>query len=223
MTPVWALVPAKSPERSKTRLQSVLQPDERAGLSEAMLRDVLAALDAAQNIAGVAILTDSDAIAATAQRDGYAVVRDCSSNFCTALDSAAAELAKRGAAGVLVMPADMPTIRAGDIDALIRRHDGGVSLCPAIRDGGTNALLCTPPTAVPFCFGNDSAHKHLEAASAGGIEHARLALPAFFRDIDLPDDLVWLNSQHGAPHTLDFLRQSGISARLGPAYLSASG
>lgn len=223
MSSVWALVPAKSPLRSKTRLNAIMQRDECASLSQAMLRDVLAALGAAKSVDAIAVLTDDDAVAAAAAAAGHTVVRDAANDLCATLDKAAAQLAKFGATTVLVMPADMPTITAADIDALVERHTGGLSLCPAIRDGGTNALLCSPPAAVPFCFGHNSAQKHLESAAARDVPHARLALPAFFRDIDLPNDLVWLTGQPAGTHTLAFLRQSGISARLGPAHMSASG
>jgi hypothetical protein len=36
---------------------------------------------------------------------------------------------------------------------LIEGHPGGLSLCPAARDGGSNALLLSPPTAMPFLYG----------------------------------------------------------------------
>ena len=44
MGDVWALIPVKRLEQAKSRLASVLQPEECAMLSRAMLMDVLAAL-----------------------------------------------------------------------------------------------------------------------------------------------------------------------------------
>jgi len=97
-----------------------------------------------------------------------------------------------------------------------------LSICPAIRDGGTNALVCSPPDAMPFQFGSDSARKHLEEAAVRGMPNARLRMHAFFRDIDTPDDLVWLAGQKNGINTVRFLQQSGIAARLGPDHLGAS-
>jgi 2-phospho-L-lactate guanylyltransferase len=223
MTEVWALVPAKSPARSKSRLRSVLPAADCALLSHAMLQDVLAALEGAASVDRIAVLTDADEIEHFAANAGHRVIRDAGAELCAALDQAAAELARHGATTLIVLPGDMPTLTSADIDGLLARHTAGLSLCPAIRDGGSNALVCTPPTAIPFCFGADSAARHLEAATARGLQTARLALPAFFRDIDLPDDLVWLNAQSAGAHTQAYLRQSGLSARLGPAFLSAAG
>ncbi|MEE4184968.1 MAG: 2-phospho-L-lactate guanylyltransferase [Gammaproteobacteria bacterium] len=223
MAEVWALVPAKSPARSKSRLRSVLPADDCAQLSHAMLQDVLAALEGAASVDRIAVLTDADEVAHFAAGAGHRVIRDAGDELCAALDQAAAELARQGATTIIVLPGDIPTITSADIDGLLAGHQTGLSLCPAIRDGGTNALVCTPPDAVPFCFGADSAARHLQAAAAHGLQTSRRAMPAFFRDIDLPDDLVWLNAQAAGSHTQDYLRQSGLSARLGPAFLSAAG
>lgn len=223
MAEVWALVPAKCPARSKSRLGSVLPAEDCAQLSHAMLQDVLAALRGASTIDHAAVLTDDDTVAHFAADAGHPVLRDAGDELCASLDKAAAALARRGAATVIVLPSDIPTVTSADIDGLLKRHEAGLSLCPAIRDGGTNALVCTPPDAVPFCFGANSAARHLQEAGARGVQTSRLALPAFFRDIDLPDDLVWLNAQRAGAHTQAYLQQSGLSARLGPAFLSAAG
>ena len=223
MTNVWALIPVKLLERSKTRLASVLQPQECAKLSRAMFMDVLDAMDKAKHIDRVAVLTNDDEATELATQLGHLVIPDQSDNeLCAGLNAAALQIAALGADTVLVMPGDLPTVTADDIDNLISKHQGGVSLCPAIRDGGTNALICSPPDAMPFQFGCDSARKHLEEATERGMPHARLPMHAFFRDIDTPDDLAWLARQDNTSNTVRFLHQSGIAARLGPGLMGAS-
>jgi len=216
MRNTWVLIPVKTPQRSKTRLLPVLDADKCARLCLAMLRDVLDAAGAAGKPSGIAVVTADKAAADVARDAGAEVLADEADDLCGALDAAAGELAARGAEAVVVLPADIPTIAGADIDALIVKHRGGLTICPAIRDGGTNALMCSPPDAVPFCFGTDSARRHGERAAADGVAFARLALPAFFRDVDLPGDLVWLKGQDTAPHTLHYIRESGIAARLKP-------
>lgn len=209
-----ALVPVKTPCTAKTRLAPVLGQDECASLCMAMLEDVLDALSQAKHIDEVAVVTTDDTVAAMAKELGHSVLRDDGRGLCAALDSAAATLAAGGATTVLILPADIPTITAGDVDALLERHSGGLSISPAIRDGGTNALVCSPPDAISFCFGRDSASRHMSAAEKSGVPCHRLPVPAFFRDVDLPEDLAWLGNQEKGSHTLDFLRRSGIRARL---------
>jgi 2-phospho-L-lactate guanylyltransferase len=224
MNVVWALIPVKSPGRSKTRLASVLQPQECAKLSRAMFMDVLAAMDAADKVCDIAVLTNDDEIAAIAQGLGHRVLPDRSEGeLCDGLNTAARKLAELGAETVLIVPGDLPTITSTDIDLLLQRHPGGLSICPAIRDGGTNALVCSPPDALPFQFGKDSARKHLEQAAKRGMETTRLPMQPFFRDIDTPDDLNWLAAQQSNSNTVRFLHESGIAARLGPAHTGTSG
>jgi 2-phospho-L-lactate guanylyltransferase len=223
MNEVWALVPVKAPAASKTRLSSILQPKECASLSRAMFMDVFATLAATSRVSHIVVLTDDDEVAMLAEQLGHTVVRDeCDGELCAGLNTAARYIADQGANTMLVVPGDMPTITPQDIEQLLERHQGGLSLCPAIRDGGTNALVCSPPDAMPFQFGKDSAKKHLAAATDRGLTATRLPLQAFFRDIDIPDDLNWLSNQQSQSNTLRFLRQSGIFARLGPGYTGLS-
>jgi 2-phospho-L-lactate guanylyltransferase len=223
MGDVWALVPVKAPQQAKSRLLSVLQPSECAMLSRSMFMDVLAALDEAKSISKIGVLTNDNDVAALARQLGHHVIEDeAAGKLCDGLDSAARYIAAQDATSVLVLPGDIPTITAADIDELIGRHTAELSVCPAIRDGGTNALVCTPPDAVAFKFGNNSAQRHIEAAEQAGLKVERLAVSAFFRDIDLPTDLAWLLTQTTADNTIRFLRQSGIAARLNTIMLSAS-
>jgi 2-phospho-L-lactate guanylyltransferase len=220
---IWALVPVKTPHESKTRLASILQQQECATLSRAMFMDVFAALSAATAIAHIVVLTNDDEVATLAGQLGHTVIRDESAGeLCEGLNTAASYIADQGADTMLVIPGDIPTITPQDIQQLLDLHQGGLSLCPAIRDGGTNAMVCSPPDAMPFQFGSDSANKHLATAAEHGLKAARLPLQAFFRDIDIPDDLTWLSGQQSQTNTLQFLRQSGIFARLGPSHTGLS-
>ena len=223
MTTTWALVPVKALHKSKSRLLAVLAPAECALLSRSMLMDVLTALGNAGRVDRVAVLTDDDAVAELAEQLGHTVLADTEDDeLCCGLDKAAQHIAQEGASTVLIVPGDIPSVQAADIDELLARHNGGLSLCPAIRDGGTNAIVCSPPDAIRFQFGKDSASRHLEEAEAAGIAAQRLALPAFFRDIDLPEDVVWLLSRELDTNTSRYLRQSGIGPRVQALMLEAS-
>jgi 2-phospho-L-lactate guanylyltransferase len=120
-----------------------------------------------------------------------------------------------------VLPGDLPTLAAADVGQLIRGHvqrhgEGGSSatLCPASRDGGSNALLLSPPTALPFHFGPDSARRHAAAATVAGVPLTVDGGSGFSRDIDTPADVQWLLQQRVACATIAWLRASGIAQRL---------
>ena len=212
---MWALLPVKAPLQSKTRLTSVLLDQECAALSWAMLKDMLAALNGAEVIDTITLLTkDPDVISYSLQHGLKIVKEESGAGLNASIDSATAELTGAGINELLILPVDLPTVRASDIDKLCRRHRGNLTVCPAIRDGGTNALVSAPPNAVAAQFGPDSARRFLKTARRNGISAKRMTLRAFERDIDHPDDLVWLLEQQGTNHTSAYLAEIDIADRL---------
>jgi len=219
MPAAWALVPIKPFASAKTRLDGLLTRPECARLAAEMARDVLRALNAAPDISGVALLGGEPELAALAlsaigAKTTRIFAEQAGEDYRDALRRAAAELAAQGARHLLVVPGDLPTLSSSDVQELLEGHRGGVTVCPAASDGGTNALLLTPPTAIPFLYGPASAARHLAAAAAAGVAGRSVALPAFARDVDRPDDVHWLLGQRVACATLAWLKSSGISERL---------
>jgi 2-phospho-L-lactate guanylyltransferase len=213
----WALVPIKRFPAAKSRLSTVFSREECNRLAESMARDVLRALIAAPEIAGIAILTAEPSLAQFPEAAGARLFAETpGGDYCADLAATAASLAASGARTLVVLPSDLPTLSAASVRALLTAHTTtpeGVTVAAA-RDGGTNALVLTPPTIMPFLFGPDSATRHMAAASARGVACQRLDIPAFARDIDTPEDVQWLIGQRVACATIAWLRASGIVDRL---------
>ncbi len=223
MSAIWALVPVKALQHSKSRLGDVLAPEECAELSRAMLIDVLAALNAATVLDQIAILTNDDLVKKLAVQAGCRVIDDqYPGGLSAGLNAAASQIKQAGAKTLLIVPGDVPTINGADIDALLSKHSDGVSVCRAARDGGTNALVCSPPHALPFQFGANSAQRHLETAEANDLRTQSLSWRAFSQDIDTPDDLLWLIQQDFARNSIQFLKQLNIVARIDQKLTGAS-
>ena len=126
---------------------------------------------------------------------------------------------------MLFVPADLPTLQVGDIERILSAHhagltrsgldqvgipQSGITISSATRDGGTNAVLATPPDAIEFRFGSDSAARHVEAARRAGHRAVIIDDEAFMCDIDTPDDLRRLCSAAPNCATIDYLRDAGI-------------
>ena len=215
MAGAWALIPVKPFALAKTRLEGLLSRDECAQLAAHMLLDVLRALAATPLIEGITLLGNEPQLAALTAGSGARLLPEpAGMDYRQALNEAAAALATQGVRQLLVLPADLPTLTGADVRRLVEGHHSGLSLCPAARDGGSNALLLSPPTAIPFLYGPDSAQRHLEAAQARGIAARHIDLAGFARDIDTPDDVYWLLEQRIACATLAWLKSSGIRDRL---------
>ena len=193
MSGVWAVVPVKETGGAKTRLGDALPPELRPALAMAMLEDVLAALAQARGLAGIVLVTlDPVAIRLAAQYGATCRADGARDGHTGAVTAAARRLAAGGAAGMLTLPGDIPLVTAAEIGRLIAAHRPAPSftIAPSHDEMGSNAILMSPPDAVPLRFGDDSFRPHLAAARAAGIEPTIVSLPGIALDIDNPADLA---------------------------------
>lgn len=214
---MWAVVPVKGFDDPKRRLAGVLSPGERAGLTRAMMLDVLAALRAAHGLTGILVISGDDRVRALAREHGAARERETlPSDYNAAVRQAAKRLIAEGAQGLLHLPGDVPFITSREVETVLAAHRAApaVTLVPA-RDGdGTNCLALSPPGLLDPAFGIGSFARHRAAALAAGIEPAVLELPGIGLDIDTPGDLVLSCQRAGAEETTRFLRENDICGRL---------
>jgi len=192
---VLALLPVKGFRNAKQRLTPVLSSAAREVLAETMFRDVLRQVRRARGLAGTFVVTGNDTVAAIAAAAGAEVIRERAENGETsAVDFARSELKSAGCEAVLILPGDMPLVRATDIEQVLGQVPPGARapfalLVPSHDRLGTNALLLAPPDVIKLRFGYDSFTFHTSQVSAQGlpirfIENERIAL-----DIDEPKDL----------------------------------
>jgi 2-phospho-L-lactate guanylyltransferase len=188
---VWAVVPLKSPDAAKSRLQGALDGQARRRLFFAMARQVVRTLLRTPGIAGVAVVTASPEVAADVRREGAMVIsQHHEPGTADACRSAVASLAGT-ADSLLMMSGDIPLICPAALVELlgVSRCAPLVAIVPDRRRSGTNALLCTPPTVIPPCFGADSFQRHLAAARSSGVEPRIIESHALSLDIDDLEDL----------------------------------
>jgi 2-phospho-L-lactate guanylyltransferase len=195
---IWAVVPVKDTTAAKQRLAPALPAALRPGLALAMLEDVLAALAEAPGLAGrLLVTTDPGAIRLTARYAATCTQEGADAGHTGAVMAAARRLAVEGRGAMLTLPGDIPLVTAAEIEQLIAAHrqsfrEGapGFTIAPSHDERGSNAILMSPPDAVPLRFGDDSFFPHLDAARACGIAPVVLHLPGIALDIDNPADLA---------------------------------
>ncbi|HEY2537988.1 MAG TPA: hypothetical protein VGI28_00595, partial [Stellaceae bacterium] len=123
-------------------------------------------------------------------------------------------------AGMLTLPGDVPLVTADEIGRIIEAHRSAPSftIVPSHDEGGSNAILLSPPEVVPLRFGVDSFHPHLRAATARGIRPTVLRLPGIALDIDNPQDIAMFLRIPSQTRTRALLDEGGPLE----AFLSAS-
>src|SRR5207237_8753478 len=97
-----------------------------------------------------------------------------------------------GADGMLTVPGDVRLVTTDEIGLLLAAHRPvpAFTIAPSHDEQGSNAVLVSPPEAVPLRFGENSFFPHLAAAEACGISPTVLHLPGLALDIDNPVDLA---------------------------------
>jgi 2-phospho-L-lactate/phosphoenolpyruvate guanylyltransferase len=190
---IWAVVPVKDTAAAKQRLASAVPPPLRQALMLAMLEYVLAALADASGLAGRLLVTTDPAAQRLASRYRADWLTDGAADGHTgAVAAAARHLAANGAAGMLTVPGDIPLVTPEEITRLIDAHrpPPSFTIAPSHDEQGSNAIIVSPPEAVPLRFGDNSFFPHLAAAEARGIRPTVLHLPGIALDIDNPADLL---------------------------------
>jgi hypothetical protein len=140
---------------------------------------------------------------------------------------------------LLVLPGDVPGVRVSELFRLVLppftaalddratvrtrnrkqsshapEHSPGVRLVQS-PDGGTNALVLSPPHAIPFRFGPGSAARHRAEAVHRGMRAESVPLPSLASDIDQPEDLL-VGGRVAGPRTrriLSALSDGGLRYR----------
>lgn len=224
---IAALIPAKGFTNAKQRLAALLSAAERAAFAESMLRDVLHEALAARGLDAVYVVTgDAEVREIAASLGATVIVEQEEKGETEAVTFALLDIKWRGVQAAVVIPADIPLLRAGDIELVIEqiaKHDG-VSpfalLVPSHDRMGTNALLLSPPNVIGLRFGYDSFSYHLSQVAAKEmplrvLENERIAL-----DIDEPQDLERFLQSGGGPgesYTRVMEMKSAATRRVGEA------
>jgi 2-phospho-L-lactate guanylyltransferase len=150
-------------------------------------------LAAAAGLAGITLVTVDPQAKHLAGRYGADTIAEGACEGHTgAVVAGARHLIARGRMTMLTVPGDIPLVVTDEIERLIAAHGPppAFTIAPAHDEQGSNAILMSPPDAVPLRFGEDSFFPHLAAARASGIKPCVVHLPGIAFDIDNPQDLA---------------------------------
>jgi 2-phospho-L-lactate guanylyltransferase len=191
------LVPVKDMSTAKQRLAAVLTQPQRTTLARTMLKDICAALAEVKPRPAIALVTNDAFAISLARHYGFEIIVDNDNlGESEAIAMATTEAEKRGAQFTMVLPGDIPLLRASEVEAVLAAMPPqGSVLVPATDGRGTNAVLRRPASLFPLHFGNDSFLPHHASARATGKSCVVLdnaSLPGIALDIDRPADLAQL-------------------------------
>lgn len=182
---VPTLIPMGSPGRAKGRLASVLNPAQRMELAFVTLGTVVAAVEGA-GLEPIVLTPDPAAISGIS-RAGVMAEAPQVAGLNEALEAALRDL---GSDVTLVLHADLPLVTSRELERLMAALDQGpAAALVRSRDGGTNAMLMSPPRSFRLSYGPGSFRAHVAAAFKAGLAVTALSSADLELDLDTAADI----------------------------------
>lgn len=206
------VLPVKSLDEAKARLDPALTPVERAALTLAMLEDVLDATLAMPGWETWVLSPDETVLEVAARRAALSLVEE-EPPLHAAIRQAEAEALGRGFDALAVLLPDTPLVTTAALTKALHTL-GPVVVAPAIDERGTNLLLRRPPDSISARFGPDSYRRHVEAAAEAELPLSVVERPEIAFDLDTPDDILTVLRSSRPTRTRAVLRELGADERV---------
>ena len=186
---VVAIVPMKPLANSKTRLAKRFSSSQRADLVIAMLRRVIMAIRGT-SIPMLWVVGGDPRVRNMARNLDVLWLEELGRNLNDTLSKSFERAFERGSSALYVA-GDLPFLKPSDLHTMLQasRRRQNITLAPARRDGGTNAMLLPPGVAFRPQLGPSSFTKHISRAAALEISVAICSSPGLGLDLDTTEDL----------------------------------
>ena len=191
----WLLAPVKPFVEAKSRLASVLTPAERVLLMRSLLERTLTLAEQSSLFARLLVVSRDPLVWDAARQAGACILPEEGEDLNSALAQGRRYAQEAGVHHLLILPADLPWLTVADLQAVCALGEQGDGMVVGTsQDGGTNVLHLRLPSDLPFCFGENSFARHLEAAEVAGLTPLIYASPTLQFDLDTPADWATLIS-----------------------------
>ena len=208
MTLPAVIVPVKSAGR-KSRLSGFLAKTQREEFAKLLFVDVAGALQGAGLLPTTYVVSPDPAVLALASRLGSRTVAEpgdagVNSAVAKGLDAISSQ------SHVLVIPADLPLLRASELRHIVAMASYGVDVgvSPSRAFDGTNALLFRKSSRPALSFDRDSFWNHLSASGKRGFSVGVCTEAGLMFDVDSPDDLRALAKSRSKRMSAEFARRA---------------
>jgi 2-phospho-L-lactate guanylyltransferase len=196
---IFALVPVKKFEGSKSRLAAVLSINERIKLSELLLINTISVLKKSSAISNIVVVSSDERAMEIARRTDAKFLKEAKDRGVNAAIAVADDYSSENRAhATLVIPVDLPFLTATDVNMVCRKAKSPercLVISPSLRYDGSNALLRKPSRLLKTHYDEDSFNAHLRAATQFGIPIKVVLSQRIMKDLDSIEDIRILMNQ----------------------------
>jgi len=190
---IWAIVPVKPLRLAKSRLSSVLTPEQRQHFAEVMLRHVLNVVKSVPQVTGTLVISRDNHALSIAREYGAKTIQESGApELNAALMRATSVIASWRIDAILILPADLPLLAAKDVTSIIEmgsQDPVSVVVSTDRNKDGTNALFVRPPGLIDYAYGDGSYNRHAVLARDAGAVVNVYESDRMWQDIDHPEDI----------------------------------
>ena len=165
---IFAVIPVKRFESSKSRLKFWLADESRVKLAELLLTDTLTTLVESTTIDTIVVVSGDERAKYICSKVGAKFLRqDIDDGVNEAVMAADAFSIKNGAEATIVVPSDLPLLKPENIDLIAKtseRCEKCIVICPSLRHDGTNILLRKPVNLIKTHYDENSYARHMQEA-----------------------------------------------------------
>jgi 2-phospho-L-lactate guanylyltransferase len=196
---IFALVPVKKFEGSKSRLGAVLSINERIKLSELLLINTISVLKKSSAISDIVVISSDERAMEIARRTDATFLKEAKDRGVNAAIAVADDYSSENRAhATIVIPVDLPLLTATDVNMMCRKAKSPercLVISPSIRYDGSNALLRKPSRLLKTHYDEDSFNAHIRAATQFGIPIKVVLSQRIMKDLDSIEDIKNLMNQ----------------------------
>ncbi|MDQ6866251.1 MAG: 2-phospho-L-lactate guanylyltransferase [Thermoproteota archaeon] len=196
---IFALVPVKKFESSKSRLGAVLSINERIKLSELLLINTINVLKKSSAISNIVVISSDERAMEIARRTDAKFLKEAKDRGVNAAIAVADDYSSENRAhATIVIPVDLPLLTATDVNMMCRKAKSPercLVISPSIRYDGSNALLRKPSRLLKTHYDEDSFNAHIRAATQFGIPIKVVLSQRIMKDLDSIEDIKILMNQ----------------------------
>ena len=190
MRSIWVIIPGQAFDKGKTRLAPVLDAQSRRRFSRDSMAHVVRTARRVVHARHIIVVSRASEVLGLARHLGVRALRETGRGLNRAVTQASVFAARRGAAGTLVLHADLPDLGVQDVAGLVMRLDKhlGVVLAQDQLRVGSNALGMRPAGKIRYCFGPGSFDLHRSQARQARVQLRVVHSPGLAQDVDTPEN-----------------------------------
>lgn len=192
---IAVVIPVKKFNKSKTRLNQILDEIERENLSKILTKDLIIKLSRINEIQIIIVTNEIDTIKSIIKDDNYNLVfinENKSSGVNNSIKMADEYLRDKNLDASIIIPIDLPLLKTKDIKKIInisKKMTSGICIVPSQRRDGTNILLRKPNSIINTHYDMDSFNNHVNEAQRNNKVIKILKYENLTIDLDTPEDI----------------------------------